>query len=132
TPSSLTTVCTAEVMSADLISSGVHVGCAALTSAATPAACGLDIDVPAIAWNRLPEGPFVMPVGCGVMPARTWMPGAVTSGLIQSPVGPREENVAMTSACAGAGVPCSQVARTPVWLLTNESSAVSGPSTWIA
>ena len=50
TPSSLTTVCTDEVISADLISAGVQVGCAALTSAETPAECGLDIEVPAIAW----------------------------------------------------------------------------------
>ena len=50
TPSSLTTVWTDEVMSADLISAGVQSGWAALTSAETPAACGLDIDVPAIAW----------------------------------------------------------------------------------
>ena len=50
TPSSLTTACTDEVISADLISSGVHDGWAALIKAETPAACGLDIDVPAIAW----------------------------------------------------------------------------------
>src|SRR5712691_11110298 len=49
TPSALKTACTDDVMSADLSSSGVHDGCADLTSAATPAACGLDIDVPAIA-----------------------------------------------------------------------------------
>src|SRR5690349_24861476 len=47
-PSSLTTVCTDEVIRADLIIGGVHVGCAALTRAETPAECGLDIDVPAI------------------------------------------------------------------------------------
>ena len=58
TPSSLTTVWTADVMSADLISSGVHDGCAALTSSETPAACGLDIEVPAIAWYRFPGGPL--------------------------------------------------------------------------
>ena len=50
TPSSLTTSWTDEVMSADLISAGVQSGCAAFTSAETPAECGLDIDVPAIAW----------------------------------------------------------------------------------
>ena len=50
TPSSLTTDCTDEVISADLIISGVHVGWADLTRAATPVACGLDMDVPAIAW----------------------------------------------------------------------------------
>ena len=58
TPSSLTTFCTDEVISADLIIAGVQFGCAALTSAETPAACGLDIEVPAIAWYRLPGGPL--------------------------------------------------------------------------
>ena len=48
-PSSLTTLWTEEVMSADLICSGVHEGWAALTRADTPAACGLDIEVPAMA-----------------------------------------------------------------------------------
>ena len=38
------------------------------------------------------------------------MPGAVTSGLIQSPVGPREENDAMMSAWLGVAVPCAHVA----------------------
>ena len=60
------------------------------------------------------------------------MPGAVTSGLIQSPVGPRDENAAMTSGWVAVGVPCAQVAITLVWPLTKASSAVLGPSTWIA
>src|SRR3954462_15780376 len=109
-PSSLTTLWTDEVMSADLISAGVHFGCAALTSAETPAACGLDIAVPAIAWKRLLLGPFVGVVwsGCGVMPARTWIPGAVMSGLMKSPVGPRDENDAITSAGVAVGLPCAQ------------------------
>ena len=50
TPSSLTTAWIDEVISADLISAGDQVGCAALTSADAPAECGLDIEVPAIAW----------------------------------------------------------------------------------
>ncbi len=131
TPSSLTTVCTDEVISADLISAGVQVGCDALTSAETPAACGLDIEVPAIAWKRFPGGPLSAVVwsGCGVMPASTWTPGAVTSGLIQSPSGPRDENAAIMSACPGCAVPCAHVAITLVWPFTNASSAVSGPST---
>ena len=33
-------------ISADLISAGVQVGCIALTSAAEPAVCGLDMEVP--------------------------------------------------------------------------------------
>src|SRR4051812_41181060 len=133
TPSSLTTVCTDEVISADLIMAGVHAGCDAFTSAETPAECGLDIDVPAIAMNRLPVGPLSAVVwsGCGVVPASTWTPGAVTSGLTQSPSGPRDENDAIMSACVGAGAPCAHVAITFVWPLTNARSAVSGPSTWI-
>src|SRR5215475_3122187 len=84
-PSSLTTACTDDVIIAEMISGGVHVGCEALIRAATPAACGLDIEVPAIAWYRLPGGPLSAVVwsGWGVMPASTWTPGAVTSGLIQ-------------------------------------------------
>ena len=50
TPSSFTTLVSAEVISADLIIAGDQSGCAALTSAETPAECGLDIEVPAIAW----------------------------------------------------------------------------------
>ncbi len=50
TPSSLTTACVDDVISADLIMPGVQSGCAALTRADMPAECGLDIDVPAIAW----------------------------------------------------------------------------------
>src|SRR4051794_18653317 len=94
TPSSLTTDCSDEVMSADLISSGVHVGCAAFTRIETPAECGLDIEVPAIAMYRFPVGPLSAVVwsAAGVVAAITWTPGAVTSGLIQSPVGPRDEN----------------------------------------
>src|SRR5580765_1258733 len=119
-PSSLTTDCTDDVMRADLISSGVHVGCAALTSAETPAECGLDIEVPAIAWNRLPGGPLSAVVwsGCGVMPASTCTPGAVMSGLIQSPVGPRDEKEAITSGAAAAAVPCAHVAVTFVCVVT--------------
>ena len=113
---------------------GVHDGCAAFTSAETPAACGLDIDVPAIAWKRFPGGPLSAVVwsGCGVVPASTWTPGAVMSGLIQSPSGPRDENEAIMSATPGCAVPCAHVAFTFVWPLTNASSAVLGPSTWIA
>ncbi len=56
-PSSLTTSCADEVISADLIIAGDQSGCAAFTSAETPAECGLDIDVPAIAWKSSPGGP---------------------------------------------------------------------------
>ena len=52
------------------------------------------------------------------MPASTWTPGAVTSGLIQSPSGPRDENEAIMSACPGCAVPCAHVAITLVWPFT--------------
>src|SRR5712691_4640841 len=119
-------------MSADLIIAGVQSGCAALTSAEAPAACGLDIEVPAIAWYRLPGGPLTVPVGCGVMPASTWMPGAVTSGLMKSSCGPRDEKAAMTSPCVALSVPWAQVAFTLVCPLMKASRLVLGPSTWIA
>src|SRR5689334_11871714 len=134
TPSSLTTVWTDEVISADLIIGGVQVGWAALTSAETPAACGLDIEVPAIAMNRFPGGPLSAVVwsGCGVVPASTWTPGAVTSGLIQSPSGPRDEKAAIMSACPGCAVPCAHVAITLVWPLTKLRNGALGPSMWMA
>src|SRR3954464_13045719 len=133
TPASLTTVCTDEVISADLIMAGVHAGCDAFTSAETPAACGLDIEVPAIAMNRLPVGPLSAVVwsGWGVVPARTCTPGAVTSGLIQSPSGPRDENEAIMSACPGCEVPCANEPTTLVWPLMNARSGALGPSRWI-
>src|SRR3954447_22663593 len=117
-------------MIADLTSSGVQSGCAALTSAIDPATCGEDIDVPAIAMNRFPSGPLSAVVwsGCGVVPARTWMPGALMSGLIQSPVGPRDENEAMTSPWVGDAAPWAHVALTLVWPFTNASRLVLGPS----
>ena len=47
----------AVVISADLIWPGVQVGWRPLISGAEPAMCGLDIEVPAIAWNSSPCGP---------------------------------------------------------------------------
>ena len=46
TPSSFLIVGTAVIASAERILSGVHVGCALLTSAAAPATCGELIEVP--------------------------------------------------------------------------------------
>ncbi len=66
------------------------------------------------------------------MPASTWTPGAATSGLIQSPVGPRDENAAIMSDCVGDAVPWAKVAITFVWPLMKASSAVSGPFDVIA
>ena len=70
--------------------------------------------------------------GCGVMPASTWTPGAVTSGLIQSPVGPRDEKEAITSACAGLAVPCAHVAITLVCEVTKLATAFALNCVWIA
>ena len=46
-----TTSVVAVVIRADLICPGVQSGCRATRSAADPATCGEDIDVPAIAWK---------------------------------------------------------------------------------
>ena len=54
-------------------------------------ACGLDIDVPWMAWNISPGLLGSAPTGTGVMPARICTPGAVTSGLRKSPTGPRDQ-----------------------------------------
>ena len=51
-----TTFWYAVVISADLAAAGVQSGWACLSRANTPATCGLDIDVPAIAWNSSPAG----------------------------------------------------------------------------
>jgi hypothetical protein len=45
-PSSLNTAPEAVVISADFTCPGVQPGCSARSSAAAPATCGLDIDVP--------------------------------------------------------------------------------------
>src|SRR4029079_16797980 len=99
-PSSLTTLVLAVVIMADLIWPGVQSGCSALSSAPEPAICGLDIEVPAIAWNSSPCGPVAMSTDLGVWPARICTPGAVMSGLLTPsdwPGPPRELNEAITS-----------------------------------
>src|SRR5262249_45942628 len=117
TPSGLRTSWTDDVIMADLTWPGVQVGCAANTSAATPVACGADIDVPAMAWKFSPGGPEATSEAAGraELPARISMPGAVMSGLTQSPSGPREENVVMMSpAGVSVAAPVTHVAVTPV------------------
>ena len=96
-PSSLTTSWMAVVISADLIWPGDHSGRSAAIRAADPAMCGDDIDVPAIAWKYSPGGPSVLASGVGVWPARICTPGAVMSGLMNRPPGPRDEKAAITS-----------------------------------
>src|ERR671922_606973 len=64
-----------------------------------PATCGLDIDVPAIAWNSSPGGESAS--GNGELPATIWRPGAVTSGLMMSGAtafGPRDEKIVIDGA----------------------------------
>ncbi len=64
-----------------------------------PATCGLDIDVPAIAWNSSPGG--LSGSGKGELPATIWIPGAVTSGLMMSGAiesGPRDEKIVIDGA----------------------------------
>src|SRR4030095_9958134 len=84
----------ALVMSADLIIIGVHSGCRFLSSAANPATCGLDIDVP---LYRLKEKPALG--GVGETAAMMSCPGAMMSGLSRSPPpavnGPRDEKAAL-------------------------------------
>lgn len=79
-----------------------------------PATCGLDMDVPLIAWNNCPGAELS---AAGLAAARTCMPGPVTSGLMMSPAapfGPREENSVMFGALGlGAAVPPAMDAVAP-------------------
>src|SRR6186713_529979 len=92
-----------EVMSADLIAIGDQPGCRSLNSAARPATCGLDIEVPD---RRLKSRPWLPG---GATAARMSWPGAMTSGLSRSPPpamsGPRDEKLAVS----GAGSPYVRV-----------------------
>ncbi len=117
-------------MSADLIIAGVQLGCAALTSADAPAECGLDMDVPPIAWNSSPGGPPTGLAGVGVIPARIWIPGAVTSGFTKSPSGPLDEKNVITSPRMAVFTELAQLPVTPVWPVRNATMLV-GPSMWI-
>ena len=56
-----------------------------------------------------------MSSGVGVMPARIWTPGAVMSGLMTRPAGPRDEKAAMTSPWPSCETPAVNVAVAPVW-----------------
>src|SRR5262245_27907198 len=86
-----------DVISADLIIIGDQVGCSCFSKAATPATCGVAIDVP---LKRL-KSRFPCAGVCATA-ARTSWPGAITSGFKRSPrpanCGPREENVAVNGA----------------------------------
>src|SRR5215213_3207012 len=116
-------------MSADLISAGDHVGCASLSRAATPATCGLAIDVPLSRSNDRPVS--------GETAARMSTPGAATSGLRMSPpalvLGPRDENSAMYGAGLGLfeTVPIVAVAPAPALVTYAFTAAPSVSLTWI-
>src|SRR5512143_1189304 len=99
TRSLLRTLVLAVLINADLAIAGVQSGCACFSNAYMPAVTGLDIDVPAIAWNSSP-GTKSASVN-GEAPASTWMPGAVRSGLMMSPAvgsGPRDEKMVIDGA----------------------------------
>ncbi len=95
-PSSLRMVeSRAVVISADCICAGVQSGWSALISAAEPAMCGLDIDVPLSSPYSGDAVGSVVWTG-----ARTSTPGAEMSGLSTPGTegfGPRELNPAITS-----------------------------------
>ena len=84
------------VISADLIAIGDQSGWSCLNSAAMPAMCGADIDVPLKRSNSRPRCPG------GATAASTSTPGAPMSGFRRSPApatsGPREEKSAMNGA----------------------------------
>src|ERR1044071_1760999 len=86
----------ADVINADLIIIGVQSGCRSFSSAASPATCGADIDVPLYRLKDSPAFPG------GATAARMSWPGAMTSGMSRLPApavsGPRDEKVAVNGA----------------------------------
>src|SRR5262245_29361449 len=85
-----------EVISADLIIIGDQDGWRCIRSAATPATCGADMDVPLYKLKSSPGLPG------GATEARMSWPGAITSGFNRSPPpavnGPRDEKAAVNGA----------------------------------
>ncbi|BAS90591.1 Os04g0573200 [Oryza sativa Japonica Group] len=91
----------AVVISADLICAGLQSGWLALISAATPATCGHDMDVPDRMLNptRRLSLDKLDGLASPLHAAKMFTPGATTSGLRISRVrmfGPRDENAATT------------------------------------
>nr|CAB3485487.1 unnamed protein product [Digitaria exilis] len=91
----------AVVISADLILAGLQSGWLALISAATPATCGHDMDVPDKMLNptRRRSVERLDGLASPLHAAKMFTPGAMTSGLRISRVrtfGPRDENAATT------------------------------------
>src|SRR5918995_792833 len=58
------------------------------------------------------------------MPAGIWTPGDVTSGLMKSPDGPRDEKAAITSPLDAVGAPATHAALTTLWFLMNFTTAL--------
>ena len=77
----LTTSVVAVVISAERTCPGVQSGCRSASSAAAPATCGDDIDVPAMAWKKLPGGPPPTPSGDGRVPGQDLDAGGGHVGL---------------------------------------------------
>src|SRR5215471_13848444 len=71
----------ARFTSADLICAGDQVGCNSLSTAAEPAMCGVDIDVPWKKAQPLPSPGQPAPLPTQVMELRTLTPTEVTSGF---------------------------------------------------
>src|SRR5262249_45497945 len=98
----------AVVMRADLTHIGDQSGCLLITSAASPAMCGVDIDVPDSVSNRLPPCP------AGETAAMTSLPGPMMSGFSRSPpldrAGPRLEKSATVGASTFTWVPTDSAA----------------------
>ena len=97
-PSSfLTPLVLAVVISADLIIAGVQVGCSAIKSAADPAECGLDMEVPLSTPYSGGAGEPRLAIA-----AQISTPGPVMSGLrvLVRLLGPRELKLAMMSPLA--------------------------------
>src|SRR5690242_14910004 len=96
---------------ADLTSIGDQSGCFAMSRAARPAMCGLDIEVPDSASYRLPLS------ATGDTAAITSTPGAVMSGLSRSPpparAGPLDENAAIAGASTWTWVDADRLAVAP-------------------
>ncbi|BAS84813.1 Os03g0430575 [Oryza sativa Japonica Group] len=96
------------VRMADLMAAGNQSGWRLLTSAATPLACGVAMDVPDMTLKSPPPPPPPPCWRCGGHAARMLSPGARTSGL-STPgatlLGPRDEK----EATVGAGWTLSNV-----------------------
>ena len=112
-------------MSADWTADGDQPGCAArMSSAAMPAMCGLDMEVPDSPSYRLPWWPG------GETPAMMSTPGAVMSGLIRSPppatAGPAEENAAIAGA---RGTTCAASDRDAVGAAVCRYALSAAPAT---